>query len=326
MTGRRRERLYTHRPIASTESLAKALGIGHDVLLDVAERAERLRVPGKREKKRDGTERVTHDALPPLKTVHDRIVRVLFSNVVYAPWLMGSLPASPGRSRGVPSHVAAHAGCATLVGEDVLDFFPSIPARTVHRMWTDTFGFSSEVAELLTSLTTYRGEVPQGWKTSSYLANLALDPYENELVDWCAGRGCSYSRYVDDVNVSVCRALSTAEKTELVARIYAMFHRAGVRPKRSKHEIAGPGRRKRVTGQNVDRARPSLPKPVRAKIRTAVFQCERTPADERRRPEYRTLWESARGRVAYLAQRHVRLAAGLRRRLDAVAPGGEEGR
>ena len=164
--------------IQNIQSLCCALGISEPMLRSIARRAPRLYVgPTPKPKKNSTKVRYVFDTRKPLKPLLKRINDVIFQRVNYPSYLTGSLPGTD-----FVKNVSLHAGAKRVVTEDIKSFFDNITSQHVFRIWHQFFGFSEEVAELLTLLTTKDGKVCQGTPTSSYLANLAFWDREPALV------------------------------------------------------------------------------------------------------------------------------------------------
>jgi hypothetical protein len=252
------------------------------------------------------------DALEPLKTVHRAIKKKLLSQVSFPKYLTGSL-------RGTDYRVNAslHVRAKIAISEDIKQFFPTTSKDVVFDTWRSFFGFAEEVAELLTSITTKDGTLPQGAIPSSYLANLAFWRVEPKLQAMLESRGITYSRYVDDITVSSKERVSKDNQTWLIAQIYGMLRKHGFRAKRRKHDSSSAGRRI-VTTKLVANMRPALPSEERAKIRTAVFQLERRIESGERSPQLRKELDRVAGRVGKLNRFHKTEAAGLATRVRVV--------
>lgn len=305
--------------ISKVSSLARLLGCTEEHLLDTARRAKALHKAGAIQKKKDGSPRPTHDARPQLKNLHEAIKNRLLRTVRFPRYLLGGIadkdyPRTPG------AHARVHAAKGIVISEDIKDFYPSTSSEQVYRVWKYLFQLSHEVAGLLTALTTYEGALPQGWKTSGYLANLAFWEREPELVRWLADRGCSYSRFADDIDVSSDRRLSDADKTAVISKVYGVLFASGYRPKRSKHRIMTSDSQMEVTGFNVNRKRITLPRNYRKAVRAAVHQLEQSAGDKRCTSTFCSSWRSARGKVSHIRKYHPHVADQLGARLDAIKP------
>ncbi|MEQ9317894.1 MAG: reverse transcriptase domain-containing protein [Polyangiaceae bacterium] len=105
----------------------------------------------------------------------------------------------PGCS--VAENAAAHAYQAVVIKLDIVGFFDHTSAARVQAYFR-AIGWTKEAAELLTSLTTHEGCLPQGAPTSPALSNrlnLRLDEAIWREVRW---RGGTYTRYADDLTIS----------------------------------------------------------------------------------------------------------------------------
>lgn len=306
-------------PIAHIEALASILSTTPSELIELSENVPSLWKPGKVLRKKDGKLRHTHDARKPLKIVHERIKNRLLKQVDYPRYLLGGI-SDKLATRDYSRHAALHAKKKTLINEDIQNFFPSTTAELVQNIWQRFFNFHPEVAALLTRLTTHEGVLPQGWKTSGYLANLALWDREPDFVSQLHSQGLAYSRFMDDVTVSASYPLSKAQLTNIISGIYGMLGSRQFTPKRTKHKIATGRNRMEVTGLNVNAARPSMPKKRRAQIRAQVYQCEQLFNRDARSPEYLTQWRKASGNVGTMKRFNPGEAKNLRTRLTSVKP------
>lgn len=303
---------YGGNPIRSVASLSRALGIPVRDLETLAANANKLYRPAKLIVKADGTTRQPYDALKPLKEVHRQIQKRLFEKVVFPPYLTGSL-----KGRDANRNAALHAGAATLVTEDIKNFFPSITAEVVHAVWRGFFRFGPEVAGLLTQLSIKDGALPQGAITSSYLANLAFWDQEDSLDAYFRSRNISYSRYVDDVTISSKGQLSNNELATYIGKIYGLMASKKLRPKRNKQEIyrgSGP----MVATRLVVNKQPALPKLKRQAIRAAVFELEQLAKDPETYIACKKRIPSVMGRVGHLARLHPKEGIALKKRLSSL--------
>ncbi len=101
------------------------------------------------------------------------------------------------KKKSIADHVWAHAGAEVLVTADVQDFFPSTREARVQDWWRERV--ADDLARLLTLLTTYRGELPQGAPTSPGLSNLVNCELDERLTGRASAAGARYTRYCDDM-------------------------------------------------------------------------------------------------------------------------------
>jgi len=177
----------------------------------------------------------------------------------------------------------------------------------------------SDIAIVLTRLTTHNGQLPQGAPTSSYLANLALWEREPDIVTYFSAKGIRYSRYIDDITLSSTSYQGSRSKSEIIRNVRAMCDKNNYTVKRSKHRVESSGKPMRINNLQINKGI-TLPKKVRARIRAAVQSCEIQATRNRSTEEYRILFNSTLGRVNHLRHFHRQESSGLLKRLDACKP------
>ena len=311
--------LYKNEPIGSIQSLAAMLRIPTEALFKLAKDADDYYSPNKPQPKPNGGVRVTYTVKPLLKKVQLRIVQQIFHNVDYPLYLQGSIR-DEKNPRDYINNASLHAGKRIIIREDIRNFFPSIKTPTVLRMWQYFFHFPEDVAMILTQLTTYKGCVPQGASTSSYISNLIFWDKEPQLEDQLQRQGFQYSRFVDDITISSDKFMSKQEQESLTAKVYGMLHTIEVRPNRSKRKVQTRTKKMTVHELNINSGRPTLSKQNRAKIRAAVKECEDLARFDRSSEEYKHLYQSVNGRVAVMSRLHPNEAKKYRERLQEIRP------
>lgn len=267
MTHRPNRPCYSNAPIRDCTKLAEVLELSLPQLIALAANANQLYL-SKPQKKKDGSLRETWDAQPQLKSVQELIKVRILARTRYPLYLQGGIR-DPDFPRDYARNAALHVGATLLINEDIQDFFPSTSADIVYDVWRNFFRFPDDVSLCLTQLTTKDSALPQGAKTSSYLANLAFWRDEHELVSYFERKGCVYSRLVDDITISSSNRLSSSEMSSIIAIIYRFLRRHGYHAKRGKHSISSSGRSMRVNGLLVNR-KVSLTIPERSRIRSQV--------------------------------------------------------
>lgn len=228
--------------------------------------------------------------------------------------------ADPINPRGCKQHAAIHCGKKILIAEDIADFFPSTTTKVTRNIWQYLFNYTSEVANLLTRLTTYQGCLPQGWKTSGYLANLAFWDKEPSLVQVLEENGFAYSRFMDDVTVSSRSRITNLQKTSVISKVYKMLYSKGYAPKRKKHEIFTRNRAMSVTGITVNSNKPTMHQKQQDKIRAMVHKLELAFSGKRSSPDYEKSWNNVSGHVSHLSRFNKNRGMKYRERLRAIKP------
>jgi hypothetical protein len=291
------------------------LGLSPKELTSLSSRANEMFYITKVITKPDGSKRETYDVKPELKRIHERIKTKFFKAVNYPSFLHGSL-----KGKDYLSNIKEHTHKKVIISEDVSNFFPSLSKKVIHEVWVGVFGFSNDVSNILSELVTHNGFLVQGAKPSSFLSNLVLWNREAELVLYFKERGYTYTRYVDDITVSSERNLSKKEMSEIIKKVYLLLHTVGVKPNRKKHHVMPDGRRQNVHRINVNSGSPSLPKAERAKIKSAVFECEKKHEKLANTSQYVKLYNQTMGRVNNMKRMHPKEGAELRFRLSTVKP------
>lgn len=305
--------------IANTKSLASLLSISESELFYISGNMQAFYKPGKVLTKKSGEPRPTHDAEPDLKKIHARIKNRILKRVDYPYYMLGGI-SDPENPRSCKSHAKIHSAKKILISEDVSNFYPSTSYDVVKNIWKHCFKFGDEISGLLTNLTTYRGELPQGWKASGYIANLAFWDREPDLVKTLEEKGYSYSRFIDDITVSSPFYLKAEGKEFIVSSIYRMLFVAGYRPKRSKHEIVSREVPMTVTSLNVNNDNPTIPKKLRRNIKAMVFQLENQYSVVGNTYRYYKQWISIYGKVNRVKSFHGDEGSKLQGRMRAVKP------
>lgn len=310
---------YSQRTIGSIAALARTLGHSVADIQRIAHKADSLyrEVP---QEKPDGSLRMTYDARPPLKYIQHRAMTQILQRVKYPLYLQGGIK-DRDNPRDYVRNAEIHKAQRIVIKEDIKDFFPSLSQTIVNNVWRGFFRFPADVADCLTRLTTYNGQLPQGAKTSSYLANLAFWDREHRLVQTLESQGIRYSRLADDITLSASRSLDNDEKAKLIALVYGMMFSRGVQPKRSKHQVLHQGQRMLVNNLLVNGEQVSLSRTERQAIKAAVFECEKLAVqDDIETESYRSTYARTMGRVGKLIRLGHPLGTELKRRLQAVAP------
>ncbi|MBB86023.1 MAG: RNA-directed DNA polymerase [Xanthomonadales bacterium] len=310
---------YPKQPIGSISALSRALDVEEDLLTHIGANVSTFYRPGPPQPKKDGTLRITHNAAPELKGIHRKINKRLLQEVQYPDYLHGSIRVI-NDPRSIKTNAALHTNQKTILCEDVAGFFDATTPALVRKVWQHLFCFPPTVAELLTKLCTHDGFLPQGWRCSSYLANLVLWEDEDRLVRNLRCRGFTYSRYVDDMTISAPRFLSRADKSWVVQSLISTLARNGYRLKRGKHEILKAAGTMKVNGQIVNGKRPTLSTKYRNNVRWNVYALQKMHALDASSEEYRSRWESCSGKAIRVASYHERTGQKLLDQLSAIAP------
>ena len=308
---------YPHDAIASTEKLALTLGVHPKVLLAISNRVD----DSYTEYELAGKNRTVYEPKYELKKIQKRINSRILEKVEFPEYLQGGISAEI--KRDYVENAKIHARANTLISLDIKKFYTNIKSEQVLRVFKYFFKFPDEVSELLTQLTTYKGKVPQGGCTSSYIANLVFFNSEYRLVSAFRGKKIKYSRLLDDVTLSTLRNLNADECTKVIQEVVGMFTKHDLKLNTSKTKVEYRGKSDKgfqVTGLWVEHKTPKLRKKERRYIRQLVFNCELKYGLEKTTSEYHALWNKTSGKVAKLTRLNHPQDKQLRRRLKNVLP------
>lgn len=131
-----------------------------------------------------------------LKEIQKRINNYLVGNLSIPEYAFGGI-----KRRDNVKNARYHKGQKFVFQTDLKDFFPYITYKMVYEMYMRN-GFSHDVASMLTKLTTYKGQLPQGAPTSTTIANLVFVPTGLELQAIADREGLRFTTFVDDVTFS----------------------------------------------------------------------------------------------------------------------------
>jgi len=187
-----RHRLFS---ISNTKQLVALLKMSPGEINHIVSRLDKeyFRRP---RKKPDGSDRILFVPSEKLKLLQRKIYDNILSKVPLLPCVMGGVKGkSPIENAGM------HTNQEVIFKMDVAQCFPSICPRRVQAVF-QSIGFGPEATGLLTKLTTWHNELPQGVPTSNALANLALLRIDSRIMRLTEQQGFDYSRWVDDLTFS----------------------------------------------------------------------------------------------------------------------------
>ncbi len=94
-----------------------------------------------------------------------------------------------------------HQGNKYVFTTDIKSFFPNISNKQVFDMFLRE-GCTPSIARILTKLTTYSHQLPQGASTSTIIANLVFKPCGKDIELLAQKHNIKFSTFVDDITLS----------------------------------------------------------------------------------------------------------------------------
>ena len=223
-------------------------------------------------------------------------------------------PSATGFRKGtsIIKNALPHIGKKIVVNVDIEGFFQNTPQHLIRRSCSRLLkGELSEDAQILiTELCGYKGALPTGAPTSPAIANIILAPADKALRTVCKRHRISFTRYADDLTFS-----GNGDVLSVLPFVRKVLADSGYKLDAKKTNIFRKGRRQIVTGLVVN-VKPNWAKPIRKKIRAAVYNRINGKA---------VFWHDQpmsdnelMGRIAFLAQTQPDEAQALREKLERV--------
>jgi retron-type reverse transcriptase len=302
--------LYHQVPVFfDTHDIASALEIEHKTLIYLSSNKYKSHYGYKVRilpKHTGGHRQITAPA-SKLKSIQRWILQEILSHV---PPSDGAHGFRSGRS--IVTNAAPHVGKHVLVKIDIKDFFPSISAHRVLNTFLK-LGYTHQIALLLTRLTTFHNELPQGAPTSPVLANLVCLNLDRRLTGLAKKLGFTYTRYADDMTFS-----SNSEAcvpNQLIRIALRIILDEGFSPAPQKLSVRRKSSRQVVTGIVVN-SQLGVPREKRRRIRAAIHKIRYSPSQQ----YLQSNWKQIYGSLAYFHSINKRQAESLVKQFHKLSP------
>jgi RNA-directed DNA polymerase len=244
--------------VRDKKALAKLLKVAPQELDYVLRGVDRYYRPAKIPK-RDGSRRSLLVPSGKLKLLQQKVKQHILDEIPLLDCVQGGV-----KRRSAVSNARCHLGQRVVFSVDLKDFFPNVHPERVRKIFV-FFGFGEECANLLTKITTWRFQLPQGAATSTALANLAVVSLDLRLFRLAKIHGFAYTRYIDDLTLSGGDRL--LDFRNLVRRI---VESEGFATKPEKTFTMIEGQRQTVTRLVVN-AKVNMPREWRKELRARVL-------------------------------------------------------
>jgi retron-type reverse transcriptase len=190
--------------------------------------------------KKSGGERIISAPDPRLKLIQSRLAKLLEQCQLEVEAKLKVKPQcvlAHGFKAGfsIQTNAINHRGRRWVFNADLQDFFPSINFGRVYGffMKNQHYMLNQKVAAVISKIACHNNMLPQGSPCSPVISNIIAHLLDIRLNELAAGRGCTYTRYADDLT------FSTDEK--------AFPSSIAIRDPGHPHRwLAGPGLNKRV--------------------------------------------------------------------------------
>ncbi len=244
--------------------------------------------------------RLLHVPVPPLRRLQRLILKLTLNRLCeqLPDYVYGCRPAN---TAAVFRNALQHMGQEYIVSFDIRDFFPSVrlrhiipmlerstaPLLHIRQTEKDELGkehehieqhhWTRDAAILVARLATHRGHLPQGAPTSPALATLVFHEYDRRIRD-AIGPSLVYTRYVDDITISVSRrtarslGLQSPEsfRAHVESRVVRALAGSGFSLNPRKTRCGSVERGFVITGIRTDGTGLSLPRAVKRQLRVLL--------------------------------------------------------
>lgn len=317
--------------IATTGDLCDLLGLHADDLGWLTAYGQAEHYAHRWHPKAHGGQRLIESPKPLLKMVQGRVLRKLLHAI---PPHEAARGFRPGTS--VRDFVEPHTGKEIVIRFDLEDFFPSITASRVLRIFL-TAGYPEMVARVLTRLTTHatpasvwEGQslawekrrrlatphLPQGAPTSPALANLAAFRVDCRLSRLAESCGARYTRYADDLLFSGGEELARCSERFQV-KVAAILLEEGFQPNHRKTRIRRQGQRQHAAGLVLNE-KPNIDRREFDRLKAILTNCLRHGPDSQNCGGYPDFRAHLQGKLAWVAFIHPGKGAKLQAIFDRI--------
>ncbi|MBI0067858.1 MULTISPECIES: reverse transcriptase family protein [unclassified Snodgrassella] len=300
--------------IQSIESLAKHLDIDLDKLTYLLENINSQYIGPIFIKKSNGGSRPIYRCRPQLKYFLKRLNSKVFKLVHYPNFLYGALP-----NKSIYTNASQHLNAKVMCNFDIKSYFTTITFDHVFDIFKNFFHFSTEVSNILATLTTINNQVPQGSPCSTYIANLVFYRSEVNVANKLKDKNYVYTRFIDDITVSSQYKKTKKDIEEVHTIVIGMIRAYKFSLQTEKRSIAPSHKCQILTVNqiNIVKSNLSISKENRKKIRAAVHELKCNLNDNNIEFVVKN-FESVYGRVQYLKNIHIKEAQGMLKQLEQI--------
>lgn len=288
--------------LVSWRELEYLLGIDRRSLKNLACKAPRFYEPFDVTKRTGGGLRHIDNPCGLLKEVQRKLYRKVLRHHDVPANMIGGVA-----GRSVRQNALCHIGHETLVKLDLRNHFGRITNEQVFAALRRELGLSTEIARIITQLTTVHSRLPQGAPTSSMLANLVVLPAHREITLLAERHSISYTLFVDDITISGSRP------RDILQNVIGILQRHGFAIATQKLHILDRHDRQETTGLVVNRGI-GVGRAEREQIRLELLRFKRARVISLR--QFSSIW----GRIRYIGFIHASHGRALAELAEAVLP------
>lgn len=211
-------------------------------------------------KKRNGNYRTIYNPKPLLKSIQRRILKNILNNKEISQYAKAY-----HQGISLKDNASPHLHQKTVLKLDIIDFFENIEYHQIYKACFSEEYFPKSVGHLLTYLCTYESRLPQGAPTSSYISNLVLKEFDEEIGIWCQKNNINYTRYSDDMTFS-----GDFNPSAVIKHVRQKLYKLGLKINNNKIHVINNSQQQNITGIIVNN-KLQVSSKYRNQIRQAIY-------------------------------------------------------
>lgn len=173
------------------------------------------------------------------------------------------------KNTSIVINASRHIGNECIINLDIKNFFPSIHSERIFRIF-NYYGYTKQVAFILSKLCTYKNALPQGSPASPYLSNIACLKLDKRLSMLCNKVDANYSRYADDITISGNRGIE-----KYIPIVSEIVRDEGFELNKKKTRYAYKHKRQEITGLNINSGRVTVPQKYKRALKDEIYYCKK---------------------------------------------------
>lgn len=147
-------------------------------------------------KKKSGGIRYISEPLPTLKIIQRWVLDNILNYIEISKFAKGFRA-----NYSIKNAAKFHLNQNYILSLDIKDFFPTISSNRIYSLFL-RLGYCSQIAMMLTKISTLDDSLPQGAPTSPLLSNIVSIKLDKRIGGFALKTGLRYTRYADDIAIS----------------------------------------------------------------------------------------------------------------------------
>ena len=246
-------------------------------------------------KKRNGKYRTIYEPNDILKHIQRQILSNILNNKSISKYAKAYHNGISLLDNALP-----HVNKKIILKLDIKDFFDNISFVNIYNSCFPIEYFPKSVGMLLTHLCTYNNHLIQGAPTSSYISNLVMKNFDEEIGEWCELKSISYTRYSDDMTFS-----GDFNPSEIIKLVRKLLLKVGLELNVEKIHVVSNSQSQSVTGIVVN-VKTQTSRKYRDKLRQEIYYINKYGIDSHLQrigiKDSKKYLNSLYGKVLYILQ------------------------